>query len=103
MDTNKLIQGIVTVVVAYLAIQNSSSLMTAVIYYLVGSTIVGIVLNKVLGTPSGGMDVFSLTGLGLITYMFYKQYGLAGVALSAGAPFLAATVLSMLSKAGLNL
>lgn len=103
MDTNKLIQGIVTVVVAYLAIQNSSTIMMAAIYYVVGSTIVGIVLNKFLGTPSGGTDAVSLTGLGVIIYIFYRKYGISGAVVSLVAPFLAAIILSLLAKVGLNL
>ena len=104
MNTNKLVYGVVGVVIAHLAVANSSSLMMAAVYYLVGSTVTGILLNKYLGSVDGSLDLVSLSGMGVVVYIFYKKYGLTGVAASVLlGPFVVAMVLSMLSRAGLNL
>lgn len=100
MNTNSLINAVVNVGVAYLAVLNTNTLVMAVVAYTVGVSIIGFVLRKT-GVTNGSADLTIVDWLvfGLLFFIFYRKYGVTGAVVS----ILLATVLTIASGFVLNM
>lgn len=83
MNTSSLITAVANVGVAYLAVLNTNTLVMAVVAYVVGLAIVGLILRKAgVANGSENLTIVHWLTFGLLFFIFYRKYGVSGAVIS---------------------